>query len=62
LPAITFPVAPAVSIWTPSDPLPEMTFRAAAVVPPIVLLAVPMIRMPSEPFPRSAVPFRLTPM
>ncbi len=31
-------------MWTPFAPLPEMMFRAAAVVPPMVLLWTPLVR------------------
>ena len=45
------------------SPLPEITSRAAAVVPPIVLLHAPVsIRMPSAVFGSAKVPVASVPM
>jgi hypothetical protein len=50
------------STETPSDWLPEMRFRVAAVVPPIVLLGELIIRMPMLPVDALAVPAAFVPM
>ena len=51
LPSTTLPVAPAPAIPMPKTALPEMIFRAAGSVPPIVLFAEPSMKMPSPALP-----------
>jgi hypothetical protein len=46
----------------PFEELPEMRFPAAAVVPPIVLLLAPMIKMPPPALPKARVPVISVPM
>ena len=49
-------------IRTPSVTFPEITFRAPAVVPPIVLWnAEPLRKTPALPFPSAALPATLVP-
>ena len=55
------PVAPAPATRTPSAPLPEMTFRAAETVPPMVLFG-PATLTPHLPLGTAAVPEALVPM
>src|SRR4051812_38042268 len=48
---------------TPSQPLPEMTLRAPALVPPMVLFVEPYsIATPSDPLGTAAVPAAFVPM
>src|SRR5262245_3973124 len=57
LPSTTLFLVPAPSIETPLPPLPELTLRAAAVVPPIVLpLATMLMDTPAPPLAREAEP------
>ncbi len=57
-PWMMFPVEPATEISTPSEPLPEIRLRAAGVVPPMRLLAEPLVM--NTPWllapPRASVP------
>ena len=63
MPAIRFAFVSLPKTWMPTLLLPETTFRALAVAPPIVLLlAPPWIETPSCPFARAAVPGALSPM
>ena len=55
-PSTTLPVVPARSIWTPLSALPEMTSRAAAVVPPTVLPVAPDDLHAVPPLARACVP------
>ena len=51
------------STKTPSPPLKAMVLPAPAAVPPIVLLAAPLLmRTPLLELPRSAVPLTSVPM
>ena len=62
-PATVLPVVPPPLMRTPHWLLPEMTFRAAAVVPPTVLLVVPVLRTtPLLPLKSAADPAALVPM
>ncbi len=61
LPSIRLPVAVGPSSRMPQW-LAEITFRAAVVVPPIVLPDAPSISTPSFELPRSAVPDLSVPM
>ena len=62
LPATTFELLVAPSSRTPAPVLPEMTFPAPAVAPPIVFRGPPSIRTPSPPLPRGVLPSGPTPM
>jgi len=63
LPFTTLPVEPLSLMAMPAELLPEMTLRAAAAAPPMVLLEAPAaMRTPSLLFPRSAVPLTSVPM
>ena len=60
---MVFPVVPAPVTLTPSRAFPEMTFRAAAVVPPTVLPDAPVsILMPSSELATAPVPAALVPI
>ncbi len=61
LPRTRLPVAPAPVSTTPLQALPEITLRAAAAVPPIVLPAV-WISMPAAALAMAAVPAAFRPM
>ena len=61
LPDTTFPVAAIPPMMTPWDVLPEITFRSAAVAPPITLFGDEM-NTPCSRLPRAAVPLVLVPM
>ena len=61
LPWIWLPVEPAPPMLMPSLALPEIRLRAAAVVPPITLLAELSSTMP-QALPAAAVPVALVPM
>ena len=43
-------------MFTPLPPFAEITFRAVALVPPMMLEGELLIQMPSEPLPRATVP------
>ena len=61
LPRITLRPAP-VATATARAPLPEITFRAAAVVPPIVFelpkIAIPVVSLPCATVPLASVPMK----
>ena len=62
LPCTRFPVEGLLSITTPYLPLPEMMFRAAAVVPPTVLSGALESTTPSPTLPTAWVPETSVPM
>ena len=61
LPCTRFPSALSPPMITPSLELPEIRFRAAGVVPPIVLLAE-LTKMPNTAFSSATVPAMFVPM
>ena len=61
-PCTRFPDAPLCQMKTPSPLLPEITFRASAVVPPTVFPGVLMIATPCAWFPSATVPLTSVPM
>ena len=46
---------------TPGPPFPAIRFRAASVVPPIVVLGAPLTRTPLSPFATAVVPSAASP-
>ena len=62
LPATRFPVVLPLEISTPSFVLPEMTFPAPLVMPPIVLLCAPRLTSTPTPLGRASVPVMSVPI
>ena len=57
-----FTVMPALWMGLPALPLPEITLRAAGVLPPMRLPAAASSRIPSNPLGRAMVPVGSVPM